>query len=63
MQWPVREGLLRYVYMLRERARRDYEFAVLAWAPQAPYTKDKSAQPKLPEILKPDSNVKVNDDR
>ncbi|WP_454844895.1 hypothetical protein [Ralstonia thomasii] len=55
--------MLRYVYMLRERARRDYEFAVLAWAPQAPYTKDKSAQPKLPEILKPDSNVKVNDDR
>jgi len=49
----VREGLLRYVHLLRERARRDYELAVLVWAPQAPYTKKgESEPPKVPKILR-----------
>jgi hypothetical protein len=57
LQWPVREGLLRYAHLLRERARKDYELAVLVWAPQAPYTKGDVKPPPLPKILRGDSIV------
>lgn len=52
LHWLIREGLLRYVHLLRERARRQYELAVLVWAPQAPYAEKGSKPPDLPKILK-----------
>ncbi|HEX7647395.1 MAG TPA: hypothetical protein VF450_08310 [Noviherbaspirillum sp.] len=54
LRWPIREGLLRYVHMLRERARWDYYVSLLAWAPQAPYIKGESKPPKPPRILRVD---------
>jgi len=55
LQWPIREGLLRYLHIMRERARWDYYVSLLAWAPQAPYAKKGDAPPpKAPKILRND---------
>ena len=52
LRWPLREGLLAYVDVLKKQAREEYKIAVLAWAPQAPYMKEDSRPPSLPKILR-----------
>lgn len=50
LQWPIREGLLRFVHLMKVDARRAYELDVTVWAVQSPYSK--ADPPKLPAILK-----------
>jgi hypothetical protein len=52
LRWPVRDGLLRYVHQLRERARTDYYVSLLCWSVQAPYIKGDAKPPKPPKILR-----------
>lgn len=52
MRWPVREGLLRYAYILKERARKAYEIDLLVWAALAPHSKKQLQPPRAPEILR-----------
>lgn len=53
MRWPIREGLLRFVHMTKERARRAYEIDVMVWAALAPHGKKRLDPPRIPEILRP----------
>lgn len=52
MRWPIREGLLRYVYLMKERARRAYETDLMVWAMLAPHQKKQMQPPRVPEILR-----------
>lgn len=52
MRWPIREGLLRYVHILKEQSRRTYEADLMVWSGLAPHSKKKLDPPRVPEILR-----------
>jgi hypothetical protein len=51
LRWPVREGLLRYVAILKASALKRYEHELIWKAPQAPHAKGDWKGPKVPAIL------------
>lgn len=52
LRWPLRELLIAYVALLRERAERVYMFEVIEWSLLQPHSKKKLPQPKKDRILK-----------
>lgn len=52
LRWPLREGLLCFLNILREKARRNYEIELLMWSSLLPYQKEPADMPKPPEILR-----------
>lgn len=52
MDWPLREMFLAYLALLKEQARKAYQFDVLVWAALAPYQKRQSRPPDIPVILR-----------
>jgi hypothetical protein len=52
LDWGLRDVLLAYVAILKERERTKYYVDLLLWAMLAPYVKRKERPPQLPKILK-----------
>jgi len=52
LRWPLLEALESYEQMLRDDARRQYDFDFLVWAIIAQGASKKPKPPKLPAILK-----------
>lgn len=54
LRWPVREILLRYVFILKKQALQDYRFAIIQFCLQVPHVKDPASlnKPSIPEILR-----------
>jgi hypothetical protein len=52
LDWPLRDVMLAFVAILKERERAKYYVDLLLWAIVAPYVKHKGKPPQLPKILK-----------
>jgi hypothetical protein len=54
MRWPLREGLISYREIARERALEQYRHDRLLWAVLAPHfsAKDRPSPPEVPAILR-----------
>lgn len=52
MGFPVRELLLAYLALLKERAREAYEHDLQVWAALAPHQEKPTKPPRLPGILR-----------
>lgn len=52
LRWPLREALLAFRELARQRALEAYRFELLLWGLTAPHTKRRQEAPKLPAILR-----------
>jgi hypothetical protein len=53
-RWPVREGLLAFQRLERERSLEQYRHELTVWALIAPHSKKKLKPPAIPAALKKD---------
>jgi hypothetical protein len=52
LDWALRDVLLAYVAILKERERTKYYVDLLLWTMLAPYMKHRGRPPQMPKILK-----------